>query len=80
MGETALYVVRVWRETDGFRAAVRRVEDEDTRLFDDATEVARYLEASAASATQPTCAPVSSDVSGTATDALDRPAEPGRRR
>jgi len=79
VGETALYVVRVWRETEGFRAAVRRVEDEDTRLFDDATEVARYLEASAL-ATQPTSAPVSSDLSGAVTNALDRPAEPGGRR
>jgi hypothetical protein len=47
VSETALYVVRVWRETDGFRAAVRRVDDEDTRLFHAAADVARYLEASA---------------------------------
>lgn len=50
MGETTLFVVRVWRETDGFRAAVRRVDDEDTRLFRAAGEVARYLEASVVTA------------------------------
>lgn len=50
MGETTLFVVRVWRETDGFRAAVRRVDDEDTRLFRAAGEVACYLEASVATA------------------------------
>jgi hypothetical protein len=49
VGETVLYVVRVWRETDGFRAAVRRVEDEDTRLFRAAEDVARYLESCASS-------------------------------
>jgi hypothetical protein len=44
MGETRLFVVRVWREADGFRASVRRVDDEDTRLFRGAAELARYLD------------------------------------
>jgi hypothetical protein len=46
MGESTLFVVRVWQR-DGFRASVRRVDDEDTRLFGAADELARYLEASA---------------------------------
>ena len=42
-----LFVVRVWRR-GSFRASVRRVDDEDTHLFLRADELARYLEASAA--------------------------------
>jgi hypothetical protein len=42
--ETTLFVVRVWRRLASFRASVRRVDDEDTRLFERATDVARYLE------------------------------------
>ena len=53
VGETTLFVVRVWRETDGFRAAVRRVDDEDTRLFDSTADVAHYLELSASGAADP---------------------------
>jgi hypothetical protein len=45
MTAAALFIVRVWRR-DGFRASVRRVDDEDTRLFAAACELARYLEAS----------------------------------
>jgi hypothetical protein len=41
----SLFVVRVWR-ADGFRASVRRVDDEDTRWFKSAADVATYLEMS----------------------------------
>ncbi|MDL1861206.1 hypothetical protein FBR04_09275 [Betaproteobacteria bacterium PRO7] len=45
MGDATLYVVRVWRES-GFRASVRRVDDEDTRMFNTAADMARYFDES----------------------------------
>lgn len=42
MDDSALFVVRVWRGA-AFRASVRRVDDEDTRLFDVPEELVRYL-------------------------------------
>jgi len=47
VSDSTLFVVRVWRQWASFRASVRRVDDEDTRLFEKATDVARYLETSA---------------------------------
>lgn len=47
MQGATLFVVRVWM-ADGFRASVRRVDDEDTHWFTSATEVTRYLEISCA--------------------------------
>jgi hypothetical protein len=43
MGEPILFVVRVW--SDGcFRASVRNVQSDETRLFDRSLDVARYLQ------------------------------------
>jgi hypothetical protein len=43
MGDPILFVVRVW--SDGrFRASVRNVESDETRLFDRSLDVARYLQ------------------------------------
>jgi hypothetical protein len=44
VNDSTLFVVRVWRQREAFRASVRRVEDEEARWFDSAQEVARYLE------------------------------------
>lgn len=44
MNDSTLFVVRVWRQRELFRASVRRVDDEQARWFDSAQEVARYLE------------------------------------
>jgi hypothetical protein len=44
VNDSTLFVVRVWRRREAFRASVRRVEDEEARWFDSAQEVARYLE------------------------------------
>jgi hypothetical protein len=41
--ETQLYVVHVWRQRARFRASVRRVDCEETRLFTTPTQLARYL-------------------------------------
>ena len=43
MDEADLYLVRVWHEAPGFRASVRRVDDERVHLFGDAEQLARFL-------------------------------------
>jgi hypothetical protein len=50
MDQATLFVVRVWRQRQAFRASARRVDDEDTRLFVAAAELVDFLEASAARA------------------------------
>jgi hypothetical protein len=50
LDEAALFVVRVRRQRQAFRAGARRVDDEDTRLFVAAAELVDFLEASAAHA------------------------------
>jgi len=45
---STLFVVRVWRAGAAFRASVRRVDDEEARMFHEAAALARYLESSAA--------------------------------
>lgn len=47
--ETQLFVVHVWRQRTRFRASVRRVDDEQTQLFTNATQLARYFAAVTAS-------------------------------
>jgi hypothetical protein len=42
-GVATIYVVRVWLAPSGFCAAVRRVTDEKSLLFDDVDTLARYL-------------------------------------
>jgi hypothetical protein len=44
MSESELFLVRVWRHFSGaFRAAVRRIDDEEPRLFTTPGEVAHFL-------------------------------------
>lgn len=43
--ETQLFVVHVWRQRTRFRAAVRRVDCEETQVFTTPTQLARYLAA-----------------------------------
>lgn len=47
---TQLFVVHVWRQHTRFRASVRRVDDEQTRLFTSPTQLARYLSATCSDA------------------------------
>lgn len=43
MSEAQLFVVRVWRQADGFRASVRAVGEEQARLFNAAGQLACFL-------------------------------------
>lgn len=44
MSDTNLFVVRVWRQlASGFRASVRRVDNEQTNVFSQPDELARFL-------------------------------------
>lgn len=44
MFDPQLFVVRIWREiAGGFRASVRRVDEEETRHFNQPDEVARFF-------------------------------------
>lgn len=48
MSESELFVVRVWRQwASDFRAAVRRVDEEQTHHFSQPDEVVRFLRAAA---------------------------------
>ncbi len=45
MNDPEIFIVRIWRQlAGGFRASVRRVDEEQPHLFTAATQVARYLE------------------------------------
>ena len=49
MTNPELFVVRIWRQlAGGFRASVRRVDEEETRHFSQPEEVTRFLSAAAA--------------------------------
>lgn len=41
--ETQLFLVHVWRQRERFRASVRRVDCEQTQLFTNPAQLARYL-------------------------------------
>lgn len=41
--ETQLYLVHVWRQRERFRASVRRVDCEESQLFTNPAQLARYL-------------------------------------
>jgi hypothetical protein len=44
MGDAQLFLVRIWRHFSGsFRASVRRVDEEQSRLFTTADELARFF-------------------------------------
>jgi hypothetical protein len=64
MSQSQLYLVRVWSVREGFRADVREVSSEDTRVFSSRHELARFfLEriASVSSDTSPAPPPHRSD-------------------
>lgn len=44
MSDTELFVVRIWHQlATGFRASVRRVDNEQTEIFSRPDELARFL-------------------------------------
>jgi hypothetical protein len=43
MSQSQLYLVRVWSVREGFRADVREVSSEDTRVFSSHHELARFF-------------------------------------
>ncbi len=44
MSEPSVFIVRIWRGVKPFRAAVRPVEDDETRVFSDPAELLCFLE------------------------------------
>jgi hypothetical protein len=44
VNDSTLFIVHVWLRREAFHATVRRVDDEQARLFKSAAEVGRYLE------------------------------------
>jgi hypothetical protein len=58
MGETDLFVVRIWHQlATGFRASVRRVDNEQTRLFSRPDDLARFLSTPPQASTEGDAAP-----------------------
>lgn len=53
MGNTQLFLVRVWQNLSQFRASVRPVSDGEPRLFTEPEQVGQFLR-SAAQETTPT--------------------------
>jgi hypothetical protein len=43
MAEVSLFIVRVWQQATGFRAALRRVDDEQPQCFDTPEQVTEFL-------------------------------------
>lgn len=43
MGETRLFLVRVWREGAQFRASVRAIDDDEPRLFTSPGPLGEFL-------------------------------------
>ena len=44
MGNTEIFVLRIWHAHEGgFRASVRRVDEDQSRLFSQADELTRFL-------------------------------------
>lgn len=57
MGEPRLFLVRVWQQLNQFRAAVRGVDQDEPRLFDEPAQLGEFLrEASADPAAPPPAA------------------------
>ena len=51
MTDPELFVVRIWRQiAGGFRASVRRVDEDEARHFTQPADVTQYLSAAAAPA------------------------------
>ena len=64
MTHSDLFIVRIWHQiAGGFRASVRRVDEEETRHFSQPEEVTRYLttladpDAGASEAASPAASP-----------------------
>lgn len=48
MSDSTLFIVRIWRQFAGsFRASVRKVDDEEARLFTTPEDIARFFDATA---------------------------------
>lgn len=53
MGEPRLFLVRVWRQLNQFRAAVRGVDEAEPRLFDEPAQLGEFLREATAEAPSP---------------------------
>jgi len=54
MGDTQLFLVRVWQHLSRFHASVRSVDQDEPRLFTEPEQVSEFLRnAAAAPTTQP---------------------------
>ena len=51
MGESTVFVVRIWRDADAFRATARAVDREDARTFSEPHALLRFLQEKPPSAT-----------------------------
>ena len=71
MGESTVFVVRVWRDVQAFRATARAVDHENVRIFSEPLALLRFLAPSAPSV----CAPVADKglPTGSASNASDQP-------
>lgn len=54
MSEPRLFLVRVWQHLSQFRAAVRGLDQDEPRLFDQPAQLGEYLRAASADAPPPT--------------------------
>ncbi|MEN9395692.1 MAG: hypothetical protein RLZ81_222 [Pseudomonadota bacterium] len=50
MGESRLFLVRVWQQLSQFRAAVRSVDEAEPRLFDEPAQLGEFLRQASAEA------------------------------
>ncbi len=48
MGDTQLFLVRVWQHLNQFRASVRGVDDDEPRLFSEPEQLGEFLRAECA--------------------------------
>ncbi len=54
MSEPRLFLVRVWQHLSQFRAAVRGVDQDEPRLFDEPAQLGEFLREASAEAPPPT--------------------------
>ncbi|MBL8318062.1 MAG: hypothetical protein JNJ42_06630 [Burkholderiaceae bacterium] len=53
MSEPRLFLVRVWQHLSQFRAAVRSVDQDEPRLFDEPAQLGEFLREASAEAPPP---------------------------
>jgi hypothetical protein len=51
MGEASVFVVRVWRGAEAFRATARELDHEETQVFSEPLDLLRFLQAGSGAAT-----------------------------